>query len=337
MVGGGDMVMQSPGAAAADSAAGLIAAAWQRVESLGSTEWLMLETLSVIVVLAVLRWLILALVRRRVPDARMRYNWRKGTAYAAVVLGIFLVGPLWSGNFATLATVLGLVGAGIVLALRDPVVNMAGWVFLLWRRPFVVGDRIQIGTHAGDVVDLRLFQFTLLEIGNWVEADQSTGRLVHVPNGKVFTEPVANYTRGFPYIWNEIPVRITFESDWRAAKEILLEIATRRAGMSEEEARQRVLQASHRFMIVYSTLTPTVYTSADGSGVVLTVRYLCDARRRRGTAQDVWEDILSAFAGRDDVALAYATQRFFRGDEGPAGGAGLRRGGPPLDDAGVAD
>ena len=327
----------APGAAAADTAAGLVGAAWRQVEALGSTEWLLLETLAVIVILVVTRWLILLLIRRRVPDARLRYNWRKGTAYAAVVLGVFLVGPLWSGNFATLATFLGLVGAGIALALRDPVVNMAAWAFLLWRRPFVVGDRIQIGEHAGDVVDLRLFQFTLLEIGNWVHADQSTGRLVHVPNGRVFSDAVANYTRGFPYIWNEIPVRVTFESDWRVAKQILLDIVTRRAGLSESEARQRMLQASHRFMIVYSTLTPTVYTSADDDGVVLTLRYLCEARRRRGTAQDIWEDVLTAFGEHDDVALAYITRRFFQGDEGPAGGAGPRRVGGPPQDAGVAD
>jgi len=92
-----------------------------------------------------------------------------------------------------------------------------------------VGDRIQIGEHAGDVVDLRIFQFTLVEIENWVAADQRTGRVIHVPNGRVFNEVVANYSRGFEYIWNEVPVRVTFESDWEAAKAILQEIANRQA------------------------------------------------------------------------------------------------------------
>jgi small-conductance mechanosensitive channel len=311
----------------------------QALETLGSTDRVLLESMAIIAVLVVVRWLVLMLVRRKVPDARARYTWRKGTAYAGMVLAVFLVGRLWIEGIGTLATFLGLVGAGVVVALRDPVLNMAGWFFLLWRRPFVVGDRIQIGDHAGDVIDLRLFQFTLLEIGNWVHADQSTGRLVHVPNGRVFHEPLANYTRGFPYIWNEIPVRVTFESDWRAAKEILLEIVNRRAYMSEDEARQHLLRASHRFMIVYSTLTPTVYTSADESGVVLTLRYLCDARQRRGTAQTIWEDVLSAFGERDDIGLAYPTRRWYAGPEGPAGGAGLPwlPGSGSAGDPGVAD
>ena len=92
----------------------------------------------------------------------------------------------------SLGTFLGLLSAGLAIALKDVVASMAGWIFILWRRPFQLGDRIQIGDRAGDVVDLRLFQFTLLEIGNWVDADQSTGRSIHVPNGAVFTEPLFN-------------------------------------------------------------------------------------------------------------------------------------------------
>src|SRR3989442_7605528 len=84
-------------------------------------------------------------------------------------------------------------------------VNLAGWVFIIWRSPFALGDRIQIGQHAGDVIDVRLFQFTLNEIGNWVQADQSTGRIIHIPNGKVLTEVIANYSEGVQYIWHEIP------------------------------------------------------------------------------------------------------------------------------------
>lgn len=314
--------LQSPGSAVADSATGILSGMWARVDALGSGEWLVIQSLASIILIVLVRWVVLFVVRKRVSDPRRRYNWRKGTAYLAAVLALFVVGPLWFGEWHTLATFLGLVAAGVAVALKDPVMDMAGWLFILWRRPFVVGDRVQVGAHAGDVIDLRLFQFTLLEIGNWVHADQSTGRLVHVPNGRVFQEPLANYTRGFPFIWNEIPVRVTFESQWRDAKDILLGIVQRRAALPEEEARRQILQASRRFMILYSNLTPTVYTTADDSGIVLTARYLCEARKRRGTTEEIWEDLLTAFSERDDIALAYPTQRFFLGREGPSGGAG---------------
>ena len=87
-----------------------------------------------------------------------------------------------------------------------PSCKSGGLGFIIWRHPFRVGDRIQVGDQAGDVIDLRIFQFSLMEIGNWVAADQSTGRIIHVPNGIVFTHPLANYSLGFDYIWNEIPI-----------------------------------------------------------------------------------------------------------------------------------
>ena len=174
-----------------------------------------------------------------------------------------------------------------------------------------VGDRIEIAQHAGDVIDVRIFQFTLLEIGNWVDADQSTGRMIHVPNGRVLSDVVANYNRGFQYIWNEVAVLVTFESNWREAKAILERIATQHAASVTGEAARQIEEASRQFMIVYNKLTPTVYTSVRDSGVLLTVRYLCDPRQRRTTTEAIWEDILTGFAQRPDIDFAYPTTRFY--------------------------
>lgn len=173
--------------------------------------------------------LTLAIVYRRVTDAWTRYRWRKSVGYTLVAAGIFLLWETWFRGFEAVATFLGLLSAGLAIALKDPVANVAGWAFIVWRRPFEVGHRIQIGSHAGDVIDVQLFQFTLNEIGNWVDADQSTGRIVHIPNGRVFTDPVANYDKGFPFIWNEVPVIVTFESDWKQAKTILEQVAQKHA------------------------------------------------------------------------------------------------------------
>jgi small-conductance mechanosensitive channel len=282
----------------------------------------LIETAAVILTLVGVRWLILLFVRRRTEDIRIRYYWRKSVTYTVSVLGLFVVGRVWFAGVGSLATFFGLVGAGVAVALKDPVTNLAGWLFILWRRPFRVGDRIEIGDNRGDVIDQRLFQFTMLEIGNWVHADQSTGRLVHVPNGLVFASPLANYTRGFPYIWNEIGVLVTFEANWEKAKQILRDIADNRGGHFTEAAEREILAASRQFMIFYKTLKPTVYTSVGDSGVMLTIRYLCDARRRRGTAQDIWEDVLREFAKHDDIDLAYPTTRFY--DNPREGKAALR-------------
>jgi small-conductance mechanosensitive channel len=268
-------------------------------------------SLAAIAVLWLLRWAALAAIWRRVADVGQRYRWRKSLTYATAFAGIVVVGRIWFAGLRDLTTFLGLMTAGLAIALKDPVTDFAGWIFIVWRRPFVVGDRIQVGAHAGDVIDLRIFQFSLLEIGNWVAADQSTGRIVHVPNGKVFSDPVANYTSGFRYVWDEIPVLVTFESDWRAAKALLIEIAARHAADVSDDAGRQIKRASRQFMIHYEKLSPTVYTSTRDSGVLLTIRFLVEPRQRRVAEGDIWEEILDAFARRSDIDFAYPTTRYY--------------------------
>ncbi len=277
----------------------------------------LLATLATLVVLWLARRVALALVYRRVRDAWGRYRWRKGLTYVLVVVGVVIVGRMWFAGVESLAQVLGLLAAGLAIALKDPLSNLAGWGFIIWRRPFEVGDRIQIGPHAGDVIDLGLFQFTLNEIGAWVQADQSSGRIIHVPNGKVFTDPVANYIKGFRYIWNEVPVLVSFESNWRKAKQILTKIAVKHAEHLTAQAEQELLEASRQYLINYRKLTPIVYTKVVDSGVQLTIRYLIEPRKRRGTEHAIWEEILTEFAACPDIDLAYHTVRGFKNtDEG---------------------
>ena len=265
----------------------------------------------IILILWLLQTLVMSIVVRRVEDVRLRYRWRKTSKSVAAALGVVFVGRVWFEGIQSLATFLGLVAAGLTIVLKDVVTAIAGWFFIIWRRPFNVGDRIQIGQHAGDVIDVRIFKFTLMEIGNWVDADQSTGRVLHIPNGLVLSEIVSNYSRGFQYIWNELPVLVTFESNWKKAKTILQEIVTKHAQHSSEVAQRHIQEASRRFMIFYSVITPTVYTSVAESGVLLTIRYLCEPRTRRGTSETIWEDVLHQFAAHNDIDFAYPTRRFY--------------------------
>jgi small-conductance mechanosensitive channel len=268
-------------------------------------------SIATVFIASLLRALILRLVYRRTDDVRVRYQWRKAVTYIIVPITILALIRIWFGGSGSLLTYFGLVSAGVAIALREPLVNLAGWGFILWRRPFVVGDRIEVNGMRGDVIDLRIFQLSLMEIGNWVDADQSTGRIVHVPNGVVFTAILANYTQGLKFIWHEIPVVVTFESDWRKAHEILTRIVNEHATSLTEEAQQRVRRAAETYMIFFTNLTPIVYTKVLDHGVALTLRYLCDPRKRRGSEDGIWRAILEEFANHDDIEFAYPTTRFF--------------------------
>ena len=267
--------------------------------------------ISAVVVLLILlaRRAIIAFVGRHVESQPLRYRWSKSTAYAGFFVGVLIMLQVWFTAIQSLGTFLGLLSAGLAIALKDLVADLAGWFFILWRRPFELGDRIEVAGLKGDVVDRTIFQITLMEVGNWIDADQSTGRLIHIPNSLIFTQPVANYVAGFPYLWNELKVLVTFESDWKKAKGLLEEIAQDLAvEVKRDESAARRGDAD-RFLIRYRKLTPIVYTTVVDSGILLTLRYICGPRERRGTGAVLWERILDSFAGHSDIEFAYPTQR----------------------------
>ncbi len=270
-----------------------------------------IRTLAVILILSLIRFFSVRMISHRVENDRTKYKWRKNVSYVITFFGIFAVGQIWFAGLESLATFLGLLSAGIAIALKDPLTSFAGWIFLLWRKPFDVGDRIEIGSHKGDVIDIRMFKFTLLEIGNWVEADQSTGRVIHIANHEIFTKTIANYTSDFEFIWNELGVLITFESDWKKAKQILQEIAEECLMDFVSEAEREIRKAKKFYLISYKYLTPIVYTNVKDSGVNLTVRYLANPRTRRGTAQTLWEEILTRFGEEEGIDFAYPTIRYY--------------------------
>jgi len=270
-----------------------------------------LLSLITIIILWFSQRLVIRLIISRIEDPPIKYQWQKIIKYIAVLLGIIFIVRIWFGAFSSLGTYLGLVSAGLAIAFKDLLINMVGWSFILTRQPFKLGDRIQINDITGDVIDIRLFQFSVIEIGNWVDADQSTGRIIHIPNGIVFNTPQANYTAGFEYIWHEIPVQITFESDWKKAKEILTGIIEEYAQEFTGKADKEVKKAAKKYFIYYKNLTPIVYTTVKDSGIMLTIRFICHARKRRSVEQIVWEDILTRFAEFDNIDLAYPTQRFY--------------------------
>jgi small-conductance mechanosensitive channel len=262
-----------------------------------------------VILIIVLRRSVINLFVIRLEDPRVRYNWKRVTTYTASFFALIIIGQIWLDGIGSIVTYLGLVSAGIAIALKDPIANITGWVFILWNRPLDAGDRIQLGEHSGDVIDVNMFNFTVMEIGNWVDADQNTGRLVHIPNGKIFTETLANYGKGFEYIFNEIPVLITFESNWKKAKTILQDLAKNIGDKSSKAAEKQIKQASKKFLIEEQNVDPEVYTKVAESGVLLTVRYLCIPKKRRDTEHDIWEKILKEFEEHEDIHLAYPTIR----------------------------
>jgi small-conductance mechanosensitive channel len=274
--------------------------------------WNIYKTIIILVVLWVIKKAAYKIIGVRTDDAMKRiYHWRKTVQYTLAFIGLLLIGNIWISNFQSITTFLGLLSAGIAIALKDIFVNIAGWLFIYWRKPFDVGDRIQIGDYKGDVVDLRLFQFSLLEVGNWVDAEQSTGRIVHVPNGKVFIDPQANYSQGFDYIWNEQQIYLSLDSDYKKAQKILKEIMTELMQDSFKNIERAILKAHKEHFIHFGQFTPTVYSKIQERGIQLSLRYLCHPRKRRVYEHQITEAILDRFRLEKDIRIVYPVTTVF--------------------------
>lgn len=263
-------------------------------------------------VIYLLGMLVISLINRQVRDLRKRHNARKITLYTTVMTILVLAIVFWLEAMASFAVAVSIVGAGLVVALQDVIVCFAGWLLIILKRPFSVGDRVEIGSVKGDIIDVRMFQTALLEVGNWVGAEQSTGRIAHIPNSSVFKEKVFNYTKGFEFVWNEVKVAITFESNWQKAKEILLGHANPEIDKLQTKVQASIDKMAQQYMIHYEKFTPIVYVKVVDQGVELTLRYLTEVRQRRSTEDRITRGILEDFTREKDIYFAYPTYRIVK-------------------------
>jgi small-conductance mechanosensitive channel len=274
-----------------------------------------LLTLIAILVTYLITLIVKRIINRTIKDIKRKHTLRKFTIYIATFLCLVTIILIWIKRVGSVTTIVSVLGAGLTLALHQPITSIAGWLLILIRRPYETGDRVQLGNIKGDVIDIRLFYTSILEIGNWVDADQSTGRVIHCPNGKVFAEPIFNYTRGFEYLWNEIKIIVTFESNWKKAKDVIQEIGSKDYVDLGEKVRAKIKRMSKKYMIHYDKLTPIVWVNIVDFGVELTLRYLTDARKRRSTQDAICHSILDRFDKEPDIDFAYPTYRIYRQGE----------------------
>ena len=268
-------------------------------------------SVAVIVGLFVLRFLFLRWFGSQFDDPDLIFRARKMSSTVVFVIGITTLAFVWIDAFDSLATYLGLVSAGIAVALGDLFKNWAAYFYIMARHPLRISDRIEVRGITGDVLDIRMFRFTVMEVGNWVHADQSTGRLVHIPNGIVFTDALLNYTEGFTHIWDELEVVITFESDWEKAEQLMQDTIREHSPKVEADARARIRETAKEYQIKVGHLTPIIYLSVVDHGVLLTARYLVEARTRRTISATMWRGILERFNEEPTVSFAYPTVRTY--------------------------
>jgi small-conductance mechanosensitive channel len=173
-----------------------------------------------------------ALITRKSQTRAVRYNFIRLIRLISVFFAAFVVITFLFQNWYTAAVSLGLFSLILGFALQTPISSLIGWFYIIIRSPYKVGDRIQVGQFTGDVVEINYLDTTLWEFGgNYLSNDLPSGRLIRFPNTLVLQDEVYNYSwRKFPYIWNEIPFHIAYESDLPFVETTIKRIAKRELG-----------------------------------------------------------------------------------------------------------
>jgi small-conductance mechanosensitive channel len=221
---------------------------------------------------------------------------------AIVILGIL---SIWFDNPARLASVIGLIGAGIAFALQRVITAVAGYFVILRGKTFNVGDRILMGGVRGDVVGLSFMQTRIMEMGqspreetdkkSWVRSRQFTGRIVTVTNDKVFDEPVFNYTHEFAYLWDEISVPVLYSTDYATAEECIRSAAAKHALSRDKIGDEEVKRLEDRFGIQVGDIDPRVFWRITEDWLEMTVRFLGPDHGIRGIKDRLTRDIIAGF------------------------------------------
>ena len=260
---------------------------------------------------------LVGLVLRRTDygSVQTKFWTRQGISLLTTVLLIVGILSIWFDDPTRLATAFGLASAGLAFALQQVVTSIAGYFVILRGSTFTVGDRISMGGVRGDVMRLGFIQTTIMEMGQppsvgsegaWVRSRQFTGRIVTVSNSKIFSDPVFNYSRDFPLIWEEMAIPITYEADRVRAEEVMLEAAHLHAKEGDAMAQTKKAELQSRFGVDPIDLESRVYYRITDNWLELSLRFVVGTHRIRSTKDAMYRHILSEF-DKAGIGIASAT------------------------------
>lgn len=272
-----------------------------------------------LVVALVLFTAILNRLLRLAPDTdratRVRFWSRQAVSLAVAIVGAIGLASIWFDNPKTLSTAAGLMSAGLAFALQKVITSFAGYFLILRGNNFSVGDRIVMGGVRGNVIALGFFQTTIMEMGEpasvqaaepamWVKSRQFTGRIVTVANSRIFDEAVYNYTRDFPFIWEEMSLPIAYRDDRKRVDEILLQAARRHAADPKQLAPGTLEHLQRKYDVSVHDFEPRVYWRLTDNWVELTVRMLVPDHGTRHIKDAMSREVIAAL---DEAGIGIAS------------------------------
>jgi small-conductance mechanosensitive channel len=239
---------------------------------------LILAIAVVIICLMVLRLLDVYFIGR-VQNAVYQYNLKRVSRLVVWLVIAFFVLTILFQNWYTAVVSFGLISLVLGFALQTPITSFIGWIYILVREPYRVGDRIKIGNATGDVIDVNYLDTTLWEFGgDYLSTEHPSGRIIKFPNSTVLSSPVYNYTWPlFPYIWNEIRFQVAYNSDLEFVAKTMKEVAEQEVGeemMKQVAVFREILAQTPVNQLEVQERPVVLFRVSDNTWIDAIVRYL---------------------------------------------------------------
>lgn len=258
-------------------------------------------------IILVLSRLAQSLISTNVEDKALRYKTRKAISLASYVFALILTLVIFSDQITNLTVIIGALSVGIGFALREMIQGLIGWAIISIGGLYKTGDRIQIGSIKGDVIDIGLLNTTVMECGGWIKGDLYNGRLILLSNSLMFKEHIINFSDGFPFLWDEIIIPVRTDSDYRLARSIIEGVGNAELLEMCEDSKLSWQNFVRQYRVEDVKLEPVVTMSFDANWIEFTLRYVVGYRLRRGVKDKLFSGILAGFEetqGRVQVASA---------------------------------
>lgn len=223
------------------------------------------------------------------------YLYHRRNKSIFTILYIIALFIIWRNELKDIITLISFVSAAITLAARDIIYNYFCGIYIKFIKPIKIEDRIKVGDTIGDIININALSFELLEVD--VETNQSTGKIIHIPNSQIFNSAIKNYNTAFKYIWDEISINISVDSDVNKAKKILLRIVNGNSIIKEipRKMKEEIKNSNSDYRIYYNKLTPIIYTKLVEHKIILTVRFLIHPKKQRNVESEIYEKIIFEF------------------------------------------
>ncbi len=253
------------------------------------------------------------LLKKNLPTTGTRYKSQKGVEIIGYFILVVLTLSYFTGNIKDFTLAIGLLTAGITITLQELILSIAGSIYIFVVKVYKPGDRIEINGIKGDVIDIDSIYTTMMEIGEWVSSDNYSGRIVKLSNAFVFKGPVYNYSKDFPFIWDEFNIPIRYGSDIELAKKIVIDIAVETLSDYVAGSIAKWERVVDKYYIENAQVEPTLAITMTDNWVEFNLRYIVDYKKRRYTKHLLNEKIGKAFQGTDGkVVLASETLEIVR-------------------------